>query len=50
MRLEDVENKKQVLQNFFIWLFDDKRISNKSISLIGEVDLSLCHDYADPNI
>ncbi len=50
MRLEDVENKQKVLQDFFTWLFDDDRINNKSISLTGEVDLSLCHDYMDPNI
>lgn len=50
IRLEDIENKQEVLQNFFIWLFDDERIKDKSISLIGEIDLSLCHDYSDPNI
>ena len=50
MRLEDVENKQEVLHDFFIWLFNDDRINNKSISLTGEVDLSLCHDYMDPNI
>ena len=50
MRLEDVENKQEVLHDFFIWLFNDDRINNKSISLTGEVDLSLCHDYMDSNI
>lgn len=50
MRLEDVENKQKILQDFFTWLFDDNRIIDKSISLTGEVDLSLCHDYMDPNI
>ena len=50
IRLEDVENKQEVFNDFFIWLFDDDRINNKSISLTGEIDLSLCHDYIDANI
>lgn len=50
LRLEDVENKKQVLHDFFVWLFDDNRIANKSITLYDEVDFSLCHNYKDPNI
>ena len=50
LRLEDAENKEQVLQDFFVWLFDDNRIVDKSIALYGEVDFSLCSSYSDPNI
>ena len=50
IRLEEVKNKKELLQDFFIWLFDDKLIINKSISLQDEVDFSLCSNYCDPNI
>lgn len=50
IRLEDVENKQEVLHDFFIWLFDDDRVKDKSISLHNEIDLSLCHDYIDANI
>lgn len=50
MRLEDVENKKQVLQPFFEWLFDDSRITNKSVTLFGEVDYTLASTYSDCNI
>lgn len=50
LRLEDVENKQEVLQEFFEWLFDDNRITDKSISLHNEIDLSLCAHYSDANI
>lgn len=49
-RLEDVENKKEVLEKFFIWLFNDDKIIKKSISLHSEIDFSLCAHYSDPNI
>lgn len=50
MRLEDIDNKSEVLQPFFEWLFDDSRIVDKSISLHGEVDFSLASSYSDSNI
>lgn len=50
IRLEDVEIKKEILQDFFIWLFNDNRIIDKSITLHSEVDFSLSHDYLDSNI
>lgn len=50
LKLEDVENKKQALQDFFVWIFDDNRINDKSITLYDEVDFSLCSSYNDPNI
>lgn len=49
-RLENLENKRDCLEDFFLWLFDDNRIKEKSIFLNSEVDLSLCHDYLDSNI
>lgn len=48
--LKDVENKKELFQNFFTWLFDDKRIISNEVSLVGETDLSLCSNYIDSNI
>lgn len=50
MRLEDIENKKEVLQPFFEWLFDDSRILNKSVILYNEVDYTLSFSYLDSNI
>lgn len=50
MNLKNIENKKDLFQDFFLWLFDDNRITNKNVSLIGEIDLSLCPDYSDSAI
>lgn len=50
LRLEDVDDKREVFQIFFEWLFDDNRIINKSICLNSEVDFSLCSHYLDSNI
>lgn len=50
LNLKDVENKKELFQNFFTWLFDDKRIINNNVSLVNEIDLSLCSNYIDSNI
>lgn len=50
MRLEDIEDKKEVFQLFFEWLFDDYRIKDKSISLYNEIDYSLASSYLDSNI
>ena len=50
IRLEDIETKQNLFYDFFIWLFDDKRIKNRNISLTKEIDLSLCRDYLDSNI
>ena len=50
LRLENVENKKQAFQIFFMWLFDDDRIIDKSIVLYDEIDFALCSSYCDPNI
>ena len=48
--LQDVPTKEKIMYEFFTWLFDDSNIQNKSVSLISEIDLSLAHDYMDPNI
>ncbi len=48
--LEDMDSKKEVLQDFFEWLYDDERISHKNVELHSEIDLSLCHTYSDGNI
>lgn len=50
MRLEDIKNKGKVFQSFFEWLFDDYRITDKSISLYNEVDYTLASSYSDSNI
>lgn len=50
IKIEDVDNKKEVFKDFFIWLFDDDKISEKSVSLLHEIDFSLCPNYQDPNI
>lgn len=50
MRLEDVDNRKEVLQPFFEWLFDDDRIIDKSVTLFDEVDYTLASTYLDSNI
>ena len=50
VKLEDTTNKKELFQEFFTWLFDDSRIINKSVSLIEELDFSLCPNYMDSNI
>lgn len=50
MRLEDVDNKKEVLQPFFEWLFDDDRITDKSVTLFDEIDYTLASSYSDSNI
>lgn len=50
IKLENMDSKKEVLQNFFEWLYDDERISNKTVELHSEIDLSLCHTYSDGNI
>ena len=48
--LKDTENKKELIKDFFTWVFDEKSITNKNISLVGEIDLSLCPNYMDSNI
>ena len=50
MFLQDVDNKEFLIKQFYIWLFDDNRITNKELELKSEVDLSLAHSYLDPNI
>lgn len=50
VKLENISNKKELFQEFFTWTFDDSRIINKSVSLLSEIDLSLCPDYMDSNI
>lgn len=50
MNLEDMQSKESLIQEFFTWLFDDKRIINKKIELNKEFDISLAPYYMDPNI
>lgn len=50
MNLQDLKTKELLIKDFYIWLFDDSRISDKAIDLIKEVDLTLARDYLDPNI
>ncbi len=47
MKLEDINNKSEVFQPFFEWLFDDSRVTDKSISLYNDVDYSLASSYLD---
>lgn len=49
-KLEDMNSKKEVFQDFFEWLYNDDRIIDKNVKLHSEVDLSLCHTYLDSNI
>lgn len=49
-KLEDMNSKKEVFQDFFEWLYNDDRIIDKNVKLHSEVDLSLCHTYSDSNI
>ena len=50
MKLDDLSSKEQVFYDFFVWLFDDKRITDKNIDLEKEIDISLAPFYNDPNI
>ncbi len=50
IKLENMESKKEVFQEFFEWLYDDERIIHKNVELHSEIDLSLCHTYSDGNI
>lgn len=50
MKLDDLSSKEQVYYDFFVWLFDDKRIADKSIYLEKEIDISLAPFYCDSNI
>ena len=50
MNLKDIETKEHLIKDFFIWLFDDNRITNKDIILKNEIDLTLVSSYFDPNI
>lgn len=50
MKLDDLSSKEQVFYDFFVWLFDDKRITDKNIDLEKEIDITLAPFYNDPNI
>ncbi len=50
IKLENMNSKKEVLQSFFEWLYDDDRVISKNVKLHSEIDLSLCHTYSDANI
>ena len=39
MKLDDLSSKEQVFYDFFVWLFDDKRITDKNIDLEKEIDI-----------
>lgn len=44
-RLENRRDKKQITEDFFKWVLD-----KDNVELFEEVDLSLTHQYYDPNI
>ncbi len=44
-RLEKLMSKKEVIEEFFKWIFD-----REEVELTEEVDLSLASSYYDPNI
>lgn len=50
MNLEDLENKEELIKEFFTWLFDDYRIIKKDVNLEKEIDLVLAPNYIDANI
>ncbi len=50
IKLENMNSKKEVLQDFFEWLYDDERVISNNVELHSEIDLSLCHTYSDANI
>ena len=50
MNLENQENKEPLIRDFFAWIFDDYRISNKDVILEKEIDLSLVPYYKDAHI
>lgn len=50
MNLENLENKEQIIKEFFDWLFDDNRITNKKVILESEPDFTLAPYYMDSNI
>lgn len=50
IKLEDITEKQYFMQNFFLWLFDDDNIVNKTINMHSEVDFTLAHTYSDSKI
>ena len=50
MDIQDIENKEPLIRDFYTWLFDDNRISNKEVNLKSEEDLSLASFYCDSKI
>lgn len=50
IKLEDMDTKEKLIMDFFIWLFDDSRITANSIELERELDMSLAPFYTDPYI
>lgn len=50
INLEDIDTKENLIQDFYIWLLDDKNIIDKSVNLEKEVDISLAPYYTDTYI
>lgn len=50
MQLENEESKEQIINNFFVWLFNDEDNLIENVNLEKEVDLTLTPFYNDPNI
>ena len=50
MDIQDVKNKEPLIKEFYIWLFQDERITNKNINLQSEEDISLASFYCDSKI
>lgn len=44
-KLENIQDKKKIVEQFFKWVFD-----KENIELVEEIDLSLAGYYYDPNI
>lgn len=50
MKLENLESKEQVFNDFFSWLFEDSRVISEDIHMEKEIDLTLVSYYKDANI
>lgn len=50
LQLQDIDNKEDLMREFFIWLFDDPNITDKEVTLTKEIDYTMCSTYNDPYI
>ena len=50
MQLENMPSKEPIIHDFFSWIYEDKRITDKNIVLKKEPDVTLENNYKDANI